>query len=99
MEEKRTLTPASSDDGPPLQGGAALPCAPAAASCVLPPVGTVRWVARRKEQVVTAVRDGLLTLDEARSRYALSPEEFRGWQERYALEGIRGLHVRTRRPD
>ena len=39
-----------------------------------------RWVIRRKAEVVAAVRDGLLTLEEACSRYMLTVEEFLSWQ-------------------
>jgi len=46
----------------------------------LPPVTTTRWVTRRKAAVVAAVREGVLTLDEACRRYHLSVEEFTSWQ-------------------
>ena len=42
----------------------------------LPPPSTKRWVIRRKAQVVAAVRGGLLSLEEACSRYTLTVEEF-----------------------
>jgi hypothetical protein len=45
----------------------------------LPPPSTTRWVARRKAQVVTAVRDGVLTFEDACRRYNISPEEFLSW--------------------
>jgi len=38
----------------------------------LPPADTKRWVVRRKAEVVAALRGGLLSLEEACSRYALS---------------------------
>ncbi len=63
---------------------------------LLPPPNTVRWVARRKAQVVTAVREGVLTLEEACARYALSVEEFCAWQRCFDREGVRGLRVRAR---
>ena len=44
----------------------------------LPPPETRRWVARRKAQVVAAVRAGVLSLEEACRRYTLSAEEFAG---------------------
>jgi len=37
----------------------------------LPAPGTKRWVIRRKAEVVAAVRGGLLSLEEACSRYTL----------------------------
>ena len=66
----------------------------------LPPADTSRWVARRKAQVVAAVRTGLITLDEACARYALSIEEFLSWQRdlsRYGLRGLRATQVRRYR--
>src|SRR5262245_33218680 len=42
----------------------------------LPSPKTRRWVARRKAEVVAAVCGGLLTLDEACERYAMTVEEF-----------------------
>jgi hypothetical protein len=52
-----------------------------------------RWVIRRKAEVVAAVRGGLLSLEEACSRYMLSIEEIRSWQ--YALDqhGLAGLRT------
>ncbi|MCA8930313.1 MAG: DUF1153 domain-containing protein [Alphaproteobacteria bacterium] len=58
----------------------------------LPPPDTKRWVVRRKAEVVAAVRGGLLTLDEACTRYNLSQEEIASWQrlvEAYGLAGLR----------
>ena len=48
----------------------------------LPAPGTKRWVIRRKAEVVAAVRGGLLSLEEACSRYTLTVEEFLSWQYR-----------------
>lgn len=70
----------------------------AAALAELPPPDTVRWVARRKAQVVRAVRDGVLTLEDACARYSLSVEEFCAWQRRFDSAGVRGLRARTRSP-
>ena len=42
----------------------------------LPAPGTKRWVIRRKAEVVAAVRGGLLSLEEACSRYTLTVDEF-----------------------
>src|SRR5215831_9884287 len=41
----------------------------------LPPPGTKRWVPRRKAEVVAAVRGGLLSLQEACSRYSLTVDD------------------------
>ena len=65
----------------------------------LPPVGT-RWVPRRKAQVVTAVRGGALSLDEACRRYALTVEEFLSWQraiDKFGLDGLRATHAQEHR--
>ena len=61
----------------------------------LPAPDTKRWVPRRKAEVVAAVRGGILSLDEACERYALTVEEFLSWQrnvERYGLQGLRATH-------
>lgn len=63
----------------------------------LPPMGTTRWVARRKAQVVAAVRGGLLSLEQASERYALTAEEFMSWRnavDRFGLAGLRATHAR-----
>jgi hypothetical protein len=58
----------------------------------LPLLDTKRWVIRRKAEVVAAVRGGLLSLEEACSRYALSSDEIRSWQrcsDRFGVAGLR----------
>jgi hypothetical protein len=58
----------------------------------LPSSRSRRWSIRRKASVVAAVRGGLLTLDEACSRYALALEEYLAWEyciDRYGLAGLR----------
>src|SRR5690242_14757854 len=57
----------------------------------LPSPETRRWVARRKAEVVNAVEAGLLTLDEALSRYRLTIEEFATWQRGLLRHGLGGL--------
>lgn len=67
----------------------------------LPPVGTKRWVSRRKAEVVAAVDGGLISLEEACQRYALSVEEFLSWQrafDRYGQSGLRATKSRDKRP-
>ena len=59
----------------------------------LPPPGTGRWVIRRKAQVVAAVRGGLLSLDEACSRYTLTVDEFLSWQSSIDQHGLAGLRT------
>lgn len=57
------------------------------------PANCVRWVPQRKAEVVEAVRGGMLTLDQACERYALSIEEFLAWQHGISLFGLAGLRV------
>ena len=59
----------------------------------LPKPDTVRWVIRRKAEVVAAVRGGLLTLESACERYGLSSEEFMSWQRSIETYGISGLRT------
>jgi len=59
----------------------------------LPPPETKRWVSRRKAEVVTAVRAGLLTLEDACRRYNLSVEEFLSWQRLIEHHGVAGLRA------
>ncbi len=59
----------------------------------LPPPDTVRWVARRKAQVVRAVREGRIDLEAACERYKLSPEEFLNWERMIERHGEPGLRV------
>jgi hypothetical protein len=59
----------------------------------LPPQGTKRWVPHRKAEVVAAVRGGLLSLEEACSRYSLSVDEFGSWHERIDRHGLSALRA------
>jgi len=59
----------------------------------LPPPSTRRWVVSRKAQVVSAVRTGLLSINEACERYHLSMEEFRSWARLLDEHGPRGLRA------
>lgn len=59
----------------------------------LPNPSTQRWVVRRKAEVVAAVRGGLLTLEDACSRYSLTVEEFLGWQRSIDQHGLAGLRT------
>ncbi len=64
----------------------------------LPPPDTKRWVTRRKAEVVAAVRGGIISLDEACTRYQISIEEFLSWQRSIERHGLAGLRV-TRMQD
>ena len=59
----------------------------------LPPPDTKRWVARRKAEVVSAVRDGVLSFDQACQRYNISAEEFLAWEKAMDRHGLGGLRV------
>lgn len=59
----------------------------------LPSPKTRRWVMRRKAQVVTAVRNGILSLPEACERYHLSQEEFESWALLFDHHGLHGLRA------
>jgi hypothetical protein len=59
----------------------------------LPPADTKRWVARRKAAVVTAVRSGAISIEEACRRYRLSEEEFLAWERRIKADGVPGLRI------
>jgi len=59
----------------------------------LPAPGTKRWVIRRKAEVIAAVRGGLLSLEEACSRYMLTVDEFLSWQSSINKHGLAGLRT------
>ncbi len=59
----------------------------------LPPPNIGRWITRRKAEVVTAVRTGLLGLDEACVRYGITIEEFLSWQRLLDEHGLQGLRA------
>jgi len=59
----------------------------------LPARDTKRWVSSRKALVVIAVEGGLISLDDACSRYRLSIEEFLSWQRAVQRHGVQGLKV------
>jgi hypothetical protein len=66
----------------------------------LPGPETKRWVPRRKAEVVAAVKGGLISLDEACERYALTVEEFLSWQysiDRHGLAGLRTTRIQQYR--
>jgi hypothetical protein len=61
----------------------------------LPAAVTLRWVASRKAVVVKAVQYGLLNLNDALDRYALSQEEFDLWRNAVEKHGDKALRVTT----
>ena len=67
----------------------------------LPPPNTTRWVARRKAAVITAVRNGRISLEEALRRWQLTEEEYRAWErafEQHGLSGLRSTRLQQYRP-
>lgn len=62
----------------------------------LPPPGTMRWGVRSKAAVVIAIRDGMLTLEEACNRYALSTAEYLSWESSFDAFGLEGLGLAAR---
>jgi hypothetical protein len=62
----------------------------------LPPANTRRWVIRRKAEVVSAVRGGLMSVTEALERYQISEEEFESWIWAFDRHGLRGLRTTLR---
>jgi len=63
----------------------------------LPSPKIQRWNIRRKALVVAALHAGLLSPEEALSRYALSPEELLSWERDIEHGGAIGLRP-TGRP-
>lgn len=59
----------------------------------LPHPNTKRWVVRRKAAVVTAVRSGAITMEEACGVYQLSQEEFISWERAFESYGLAGLRT------
>jgi hypothetical protein len=57
----------------------------------LPTSHRVHWSQQRKAEVVRAVRDKLISFDEARWRYLLSRSEFREWEEQVDQQKTREL--------
>ena len=68
----------------------------------LPKGANIRWVRRRKEELVLAVRHGIISLEEACSRYALSLDEFESWRRQFERtvgagqsRGVESAHERN----
>ena len=61
---------------------------------------TRRWTIRRKAALLEAVRSGMLSLENASQRYALSLEELRTWErdfDRYGVYGLRATRLQIYR--
>jgi hypothetical protein len=59
----------------------------------LPSPHTKRWVARRKAEIVNAVRNGKMNIEDACRYYMLSTEEFAAWERAIEAHGVAGLRV------
>jgi len=59
----------------------------------LPAPDTKRWVIRRKAEVIAAVRGGLLSIEEACSRYMLTVDELLSSQSSLDQHGLAGLRT------
>ena len=59
----------------------------------LPSPHTKRWVARRKAEIVSAVRNGKMDIEDACRYYMLSTEEFAAWERAIEAHGVAGLRV------
>ncbi|HUE65381.1 MAG TPA: DUF1153 domain-containing protein [Rhizomicrobium sp.] len=62
----------------------------------LPSSQTVRWVVSRKAEVLTAVRSGFISVDDACKRYGISMDEFIAWRsamDRFGPRGLRASHI------
>jgi Protein of unknown function (DUF1153) len=59
----------------------------------LPSPDTRRWNPFRKAEIVAAVTGGLISMEEACTRYRLTTDEFLGWQRLADRHGLRGLRV------
>jgi len=51
------------------------------------------WTVRRKAALLEAFRNGELTIEQARERYALSVEEIRSWERQLERHGLHGLRA------
>jgi hypothetical protein len=64
----------------------------------LPPARGARWTPLRKVDLIAAILGGVITLDEAKARYALTTEELSEWRRGLAAGGVKGLKVSGGRP-
>ena len=62
----------------------------------LPPAQGARWTPMRKVDLIAAILGGVITLDEAKARYALTTEELSEWRRGLAAGGVKGLKASRR---
>jgi Protein of unknown function (DUF1153) len=66
----------------------------------LPAPKDQRWVARRKAEVLEAIRNGGLSNEDACALYNLTSDELLSWQvayNRHGLEGLKAMKVQAYR--
>jgi hypothetical protein len=63
----------------------------------LPPTNLKHWLPVHKANIASAVRGGLISVDEVCKRYKLTLEELEIWEQSLASHGIEGLRVSRRR--
>ncbi|MEN9754016.1 MAG: hypothetical protein RLZ07_398 [Pseudomonadota bacterium] len=59
----------------------------------LPPSHETRWVMSRKAKLIEAIHAGLISLEDAATRYRLTLDELTEWQSYFARHGARGLRA------
>ena len=62
----------------------------------LPPAQGARWTPMRKVDLIAAILGGVITLDEAKARYALTTEELSEWRRGLAAGGVKRLKASRR---
>jgi hypothetical protein len=62
----------------------------------LPPADAPAWSALSKTRALLAIRQGVITRQEAHRRYQLSTEELNAWESAFDRDGIAGLMVTKR---
>jgi hypothetical protein len=59
------------------------------------PTAPARWVVGRKAEVLDAIRDGSLSLEDACALYTLTSDEITSWRVAYNRHGLEGLKVKN----
>jgi transposase-like protein len=66
----------------------------------LPLVSPTRWTPRRKAAVILAIRERIISVQEACERYDLSAEELAAWErdlDRFGVPGLRATRIQIYR--
>lgn len=89
------------DDAPTPADGDSRGAPIAEETCAaLPPASTQRWTIRRKAEVVRAVLQETIDIEEVCAKYDLSIEEFDSWHrlvERHGVDGLRSTRLQDYR--